>query len=91
MDKLLREFNKQFQKHGISRIDQGANIDASIVDSPHAPTSGVVIEVAEDREDTRSQAAKDQEQAYQHKLSSSNPGVDNEASWVRKGKAYRYG
>ena len=24
MDKLLRELNKQFKKHGISRIDQGA-------------------------------------------------------------------
>ena len=24
MDKLLKELNKQFKKHGISRIDQGA-------------------------------------------------------------------
>ena len=37
MDKLLRELNKQFKKHGISRIDQGVIVDASIVDSPHAP------------------------------------------------------
>ena len=79
MDKLLRELNKQFKKHGISRIDQGAIIDASIVDSPHAPTGGLVIEVAEDREDARSQEAKDQEQAYQYQLKSSKPGVDNEA------------
>ena len=33
MDKLLRELNKQFKKHGISRIDQGAIVDASIVSS----------------------------------------------------------
>nr|WP_196247349.1 transposase [Porphyromonas gulae] len=31
MDKLFRELNKQFKKHGISRIDQGAIVDASIV------------------------------------------------------------
>ena len=57
MDKLLRELNKQFKKHGISRIDQGAIVDASIVDSPYAPDGSVVIEVAEDREDTRSDEA----------------------------------
>ena len=34
MDKLLRELNKLFKKHAISRIDQGAIVDASIVDSP---------------------------------------------------------
>lgn len=60
MDKLLRELNKQFKKHGISRIDQGAIVDASIVDSPYAPDGSVVIEVAEDREDTRSEEARTQ-------------------------------
>ena len=37
MDKLLRELNKQFKKHGISRIDQDTIADASIEDSPHVP------------------------------------------------------
>ena len=41
MDKLLRELNKQFKKHGISRIDQGAIVDASIVDSPYAPDGSI--------------------------------------------------
>ena len=48
MDKLLRELNKQFKKHGIIRIDQGAIVDASIVDSPHAPDGSILIEVADD-------------------------------------------
>ena len=48
MDKLLKELNKQFKKHGISRIDQGAIVDASIVDSPHAPDGSILIEVADD-------------------------------------------
>ena len=50
MDKLLRELNKQFKKHGISRIDQGYIVDASIVDSPHAPDGSILIKVADDRE-----------------------------------------
>ena len=91
MDKLLRELNKQFKKHGISRIDQGAIVDASIVDSPYAPDGSVVIEVAEDREDTRSEEARTQEEAYLCELKSGKPGVDSEARWVRKGRHYRYG
>ena len=43
MVKLLRELNKQLTKHGISRIKQGAIVDASIVDSPHAPDRSILI------------------------------------------------
>ena len=91
MDKLLRELNKQFKKHGISRIDQGAIVDASIVDSPYSPDGSVVIEVAEDREDTRSDEARTQEEAYHCELKSGKPGVDSKARWVHKGRHYRYG
>lgn len=87
MDKLLKELNKQFKKHGISRIDQGAIVDASIVDSPNAPDGSILIEVADDREDLRTE----EEQAYQYELKSCKPGVDTEARWVRKGWQYRYG
>ena len=48
MDKLLKELNKQFKKHGISRIDHGAIVDANIVDSPHAPDGSILIGVADD-------------------------------------------
>ena len=61
MDKLLRELNKQFKKHGISRIDQGAIVDASIVNSPHAPDGSILIEVADDREDLRTEEEQAQE------------------------------
>ena len=74
MDKLLRELNKQFKKHGISRIDQGAIVDASIVDSPHAPDGSILIEVADDREDLRTEEEQAQEQAYQYELKSRKPG-----------------
>ena len=91
MDKLLRELNKQFKKHGISRIDQRAIVDASIVDSPHAPDGSILIEVADDREDLRTEEEQAQELTYQYELKSRKPGVDTEACWVRKGKHYRYG
>ena len=91
MDKLLKELNKQFKKQGISRIDQGAIVDASIVDSPHAPDGSILIEVADDRDDLRTTEEQAQEQAYQYELKSRKPGVDTEARWVRKGSRYRYG
>ena len=61
MDKLLRELNKQFKKHGIIRIDQGAIVDASIVDIPHAPDGSILIEVADDREDLPTEEEQAQE------------------------------
>ena len=91
MDKLLKELNKQFKKQGISRIDHGAIIDASIVDSPHAPDGSILIKVADDREDLRTTEEQAQEEAYQYELKSRKPGVDTEARWVRKGRRYRYG
>lgn len=86
MDKLLRKLNEQFKKHGISRIDQGAIVDASIVDSPYALDGSILIEVAGDREDLRSDDEQTQEEAYQYEFKSRKPGVDTEARWVRKGQ-----
>ena len=43
MGKLLRELNKQLTKHGISRIKQGAIVDASIMDSPYTPDRSIHI------------------------------------------------
>ena len=66
-------------------------MDASIVDSPHAPDGSILIEVADDREDLRTKEEQAQEQAYQYELKSRKPGVDTEARWVHKGRHYRYG
>ena len=90
-DKLLSLLNKQLQRHGIMTIKVGALVDASIVDSPYAPDGSIKIEVAEDREDTRSEEAKEEEQNYQVKVGSAKPGVDTEARWVVKSKKFRYG
>ena len=90
-DKLLSLLNKQLQRHGIMKIETGALVDASIVDSPYAPDGSVKIEVAEDREDIRSEEAKEEERSYQVNVGSAKPDVDTEARWVVKYKKFRYG
>ena len=88
MDKLLKAFNKQLSAHHIS-IKEGVLIDASIVDSPHRPDGTLRITVADDREDTRSDDEKDEEEAYHKFLLQERKGTDGEARWVKK-KVYRY-
>ena len=61
------------------------------MDSPHAPDGSILIEVADDREDLRTEEEQAQEQAYQYELNSRKLGVDTEVRWVRKGRHYRYG
>ena len=63
-------------------------VDASIVDSPNAPDGSILIEVADDREDLRTEEEQSQEQAYQYELKSCKPGVDTEAHWVHKDTAF---
>lgn len=45
--------NKQPKKYHVS-IKQGALVNASVVETPFTPKCPLTIEVAEDREDTRS-------------------------------------
>ena len=71
MDKLLKAFNKQLSAYHIS-IKEGVLINASIVDSPHRPDGTLRITVADDREDTRSDDEKNEEEAY-HKLTRVRP------------------
>ena len=59
-------------------------IDASIVDSPHRPDGILRITVADDREDTRSDDEKDEEEAYHKFLLQERKGADGEARWVKK-------
>lgn len=89
MDKLLKAFNKQLSAHHIS-IKQGVLIDASIVDSPHSPDGTLRITVADDRQDTRSDEEKNEEEAYHKFLLQERKGTDSEARRVKK-KTYRYG
>lgn len=90
-EKLLKTFNKQLKKHGIMEVKEGVIVDASVVSSPYEPNGLWSIEVAGDREDLRSEEAKQQEEAYHYELKCSKPGVDNEARWTKKQGRYQYG
>lgn len=89
MDKLLDALNKQLKKYHVS-IKQGALVDASVVETPFTPKGSLTIEVAEDREDTRSVEEKGAEEEYQKSVTNQGKGTDAEARWVKK-KGYKYG
>lgn len=89
MDKLLDALNKQLKKYHVS-IKQGALVDASVVETPLTPKGLLTIEVAEDREDTRSEEEKGAEEEYQKSVTNQGKGTDTEARWVKK-KGYKYG
>jgi len=91
MDKLLAELNKQFVKHRIARIEEGVCIDATIVDTPFCPHKPKSLVVADDREDTRSGLEKLDELAYHAELQYTDPGLDHDARWVKKGDEFRFG
>lgn len=90
MDKLLAQFNKQLSRHHIS-VKEEVLVDASLVDTPHKPNGNITIEVADDREDDRSQEEKEAEVDYQKLVLRQRKGTDEEARWVYKQKRYHYG
>lgn len=74
MDKLLDALNKQFKKYHVS-IKQGALVYASVVETPFTPKGPLTIEVAEDREDTRSEEEKGAEEEYQKSVMNEGKGT----------------
>ncbi len=56
-DELLDALNRQLAEHGM-RIKGGEWVDATIVNSPRKPHCPKVLEIADDREDERSETQK---------------------------------
>jgi len=77
MDKLLVQFNKQLSRHHIS-VREGVLVDASLVDTPHKSNGTITIEVADDREDDRSEVEKEAEEDYQKQVVRQRKGTDEE-------------
>src|SRR5690606_6516103 len=90
-DKLLKAFNHQLEKHEII-VKTGVIVDASVIDSPLKPKGKAIYEVAEDRkEDERAAEDLEQEKAEKSSQKVLKPGVDTDASWIKKGGKLRYG
>ncbi len=86
-DRLLRKINKQLEEQG-AKLKKGKTIvDASITLSPLALKRKPMFEIAEDgKEDERSGDEIRKEEAEQKCIKKEEPGVDNEARWVKKTK-----
>ena len=80
-DGLLAQVNEQIQAHDIM-VRQGCHVDASITQSPRKPKTKPAYEVVSDREERNDEA--DARTAMQV-IEVTQPGVDTEARWVRKG------
>ena len=80
-DGLLTQMNEQIQMHDIM-VRKGNHVDASITQSPRKPKTRPAYEVVSDREERDDEA--DARTAMQV-IEVTQPGVDSEARWVRKG------
>lgn len=92
-EKLFKEFNKQLIKHNII-IKSGAIVDASVVESPLKPKGKPSYEVVQDREDEDMQTDQENQQKEEKSIEvikKTQPGVDTEASWIKKSGKLKYG
>ena len=94
---LLRAFNEQLTAHGVL-VKQGAIVDASITPSPRKPQGPKVYELHQEPEaplqepEASLQEAEAPLQEPEAPLQAApKPGVDAEASWIKKGGKLQYG
>ncbi len=90
-EKIMKALNKQLEAHKII-VKTGAIVDASIIDSPLKPKGKVSYEIVEDRADneqTEENQKLEKEEKTLQKIN--NPGVDTQASWIKKAGKLRYG
>jgi len=91
-DRLLRKINKQLETKRI-KINTGKGIeDASITESPFEPKGKNTYEIAEDRkEDDRDPKDIDKENKQATATKKTQPGVDSEGRWIKKGNELKFG
>lgn len=86
-DDLLKQINQQIQALNVT-VKAGYHIDASITHSPRKPKTKPAYEVVNDREDRDDETDA---QASMKVIEISQPGVDTEARWVKKGGKFTFG
>ena len=91
-DRILKKVNKQLKSHGIMVREGSAKVDASITETPFSPKGKTTYEIAVDREeDDREEEEKEKENNQQKLVKQTQPGVDSEARWLKKGGKTVYG
>jgi len=80
-DGLLEQINHQIQMLNVT-VATGCHVDASITHSPRKPKTKPVYEVVSDREDRDDETDA---QMAMRVIAVTQPGVDAQARWVKKG------
>lgn len=80
-DGLLKQINQQIQQHNVT-VTSGHHIDASITHSPRKPRNKPTYEVVNDREERDDEPAAQENMQF---VEVTQPGVDTDARWVKKG------
>ena len=86
-DGLLAEINRQIQAYNIT-VKQGCHVDASITQSPRKPKTKPAYEVVNDREERGDEIEAEKTMQV---IEVTQPGVDAEARWVKKGDQSVFG
>jgi len=90
-ESILDQINNQLEAHQIM-IKTGVKIDASITESPRKPKGKMTYLIAEDRrEDEVSEEDKQNQAIGLQAIKLIQPGVDQEARWLKKGRKTHYG
>lgn len=79
-DALLLEINRQIEERHLM-VKSGCHVDGSITHSPRKPRTKPTYEIVGDREERDDEA---EAQADMRVIEVAQPGVDNEARWLKK-------
>jgi len=91
-DRLLKKINGQLVSHKVIIRNGSGIIDATLTDTPRCPKGKTQYELAEDRkEDQRSVEDMDKEEKQMKLVKKQQPGVDNEARYLKKGGKLHFG
>jgi IS5 family transposase len=91
-ERLLKKINRQLVGRKVMIKNGIGIVDATITDSPLCPKGKTEYEIAEDRkEDQRSVEECEKEEVQMKLVKKKQPGVDEEARYLRKGKEIRFG
>jgi len=90
-EKIFEQINEQLEAKGLI-VKTGALVDASVTESPRRPKGKTTYVIADDRrEDERNESDIKEEKQQQQLIKITQPGVDTEATWLKKAGKLHYG
>ncbi|MDR2585554.1 MAG: IS5 family transposase, partial [Prevotellaceae bacterium] len=90
--RLLKKINRQLVAHKVIIRNGVGIVDATLTDTPRCPDGKPMYEIAEDRkEDEREDDDIEKEEDRMKVVKKKQPGVDDEARYLKKGKELHFG